>query len=123
MVLFLIPIVLSFLIIIWLDTNALIEYTDIIKLYRIVPVLRNYYNVRQQGSDYSFISYLSQFYDGFWVRLITCEICMSAWLGVIGSMISSYYIYIYYGLLFSFMYGMALPYFVLLSYRIIKKLA
>lgn len=121
MVLVFLPLILSYLIILWLDTNVLVEYTDLLKIYKYVPILKNYYNVRQQGCDSSFISYLSQFYDGFFVRLITCEICMSAWLGMIGSTIIYFYC-IKYGILFYMFYSAALPYLILLSYKIIKKL-
>jgi hypothetical protein len=121
MILFLIPFILAFILKIWLNTNTFIEYTDLFKLYKIVPHLKNYHIIREQGSDFTYLAYLSQFYDSFFVRLITCEICLGTWLSFISALILFPYL-IQGGLLFYIFYTLALPYFTLLFYRILKKL-
>ncbi len=121
MVLFFIPFILSLIILIWLDTNTFIEYTDLFKLYKFIPHLKNYHLIRQQGSDFTYLLYLSQFYDSFFVRLIVCEVCLSVWLSGLAAFIFFSYC-IKFGLIFFITYNLALPYFTVLLYRIIRKL-
>ena len=59
------------LLIIWFKTDGFVEY---FKVFRISKWL----NV--DDFELTYHSYLRQYHNNFWVRLITCPICLSCWL-------------------------------------------
>lgn len=66
---------------IWLKTNAFYDYTKIIlKKTKIFDNYENFKNNKQVSINYS--DYLIMKKSGFFIRLITCPICVSFWLSV-----------------------------------------
>lgn len=83
-----IPFILAYLMLIWFETNAFIEYSFLIKLDKIFPLFKKYRIMEEAGSPLNFKEYLGQFYSrNFIVRLITCPICLATWLSIIASLI------------------------------------
>ena len=67
----------SFVLIIWFETNALVEYG------RLLAFKFKDYSF-QENIGISFPDYLAATHsDSFLVRLITCPICLGVWLGII----------------------------------------
>lgn len=66
---------------IWLKTNAFYDYTKIIlKKAKIFDNYENFKNNKQVSINYS--DYLIMKKSGFFIKLITCPICVSFWLSV-----------------------------------------
>lgn len=67
----------SLILLIWFRTEAFVEYFKhswFAKLFKI-----NEYE--EVNPDTSYIDFLREYYNCFFVRLITCPICLSVWLG------------------------------------------
>lgn len=66
---------------IWLKTNAFYDYTKIIlKKTKIFDGYENFKNNKQVSINYA--DYLIMKKSGFFIKLITCPICVSFWLSV-----------------------------------------
>lgn len=66
---------------IWLKTNALYDYTNVIlKKTKIFANYENFKNNKQITINYP--DYLIMKKSGFFIKLITCPICVSFWLSV-----------------------------------------
>lgn len=115
---------LAFVVVIWFETDAFEEYAKLLKFGQLIQSFRNYQMIKNQGSTITYLEYLMQFYNNFFVRLITCEICLITWMGTIGGTIM-YTIGLrlgYCSYVTGLGYELSLPYLILLFYRIIKKL-
>lgn len=115
---------LAFIVVVWFETNAFEEYAKLFKFDRLSQSFRSYQIIKNQGSPLTYLEYLMQFYDTFFVRLITCEICLITWLGTIGGTIM-----LIIGLRLGYCsyltgtgYELSLPYLILFFYRLVKKL-
>jgi hypothetical protein len=76
---------LSYIMLIWLRTNALAEYLTLFKLDRFLKVVE-YNKLHSEGYDGSYLEFLSAYYsDKFIVRLVKCPVCISVWLGIFSS--------------------------------------
>jgi hypothetical protein len=75
---------LSFLLLVWLRTNAFAEY---MRLFRVnLLKLSEYYKIHDEGYGGSYVDFLVEYYnDCFFVRLVSCPVCLSFWLGVSSS--------------------------------------
>jgi hypothetical protein len=77
--------VLSYIMLIWLRTNAFAEYMTLFKLSKYLKV-DEYNKLQKEGFDGSYLEYLSAYYsDKFFVRLVKCPVCLSVWLGIFSS--------------------------------------
>lgn len=73
---------LSYFLLVWLRTDAFAEYMLLFKITRFFH-LGEYKQIRTDGYDGNYIDFLTQYYhDSFFVRLLSCPICISFWLGV-----------------------------------------
>ena len=85
--LIIVSIVLSYFLLVWFRTNAFVEYINILKLSRFFCV-SEYNELHRNGYDGNYVSFLYEYYkDYFLVRLISCPVCVSFWLGVFFSII------------------------------------
>ena len=68
---------LSIVLLIWFQTNAFVEYA---RLFGFKKFLKNYEEDEQMGI--SFPDYLLMTRNCFFFRLISCPICLCAWLSL-----------------------------------------
>ncbi len=75
---------LAILLLIWFNTEAFIEYAQVFKITDCFKI-DEFIKVRQETQDPSltYLTFIAEHYDCFLVRLITCPICLSIWLGFI----------------------------------------
>ena len=69
---------IAFILIIWFDTNAFVEYARIFGVK-----LKDYEKLEATGM--LFVDWLPIKYDNFLARLITCPICLATWLAIIAA--------------------------------------
>lgn len=74
--------VCSYLLLIWLRTNAFAEYLTLFRLTRFFK-LDEYNKLAHEGYPGNYIDFLAEYYRPlFIVRLVICPVCISFWLGV-----------------------------------------
>jgi hypothetical protein len=81
-------VVASYFLLVWLDTDAVFEYLNLFKLV-LGNKLAEYKQLKQAEYPGNYAAFLKEYYhDKFLVRLTTCPVCMSFWLGlaVMGSL-------------------------------------
>lgn len=120
--LLLLPLFFAFVLTVWFDTDAFIEYSNLLKIR--IPVVKRYNQIIKTGISISFIDYLVQFENSFLTRLVTCPICLSAWFGIVSIlpvMIVSFLFSSLFGI-FGLLYCAAIPYLTLFLYKLNKKL-
>lgn len=75
---------LSFALLVWLKTDAFVEYMSIFGLSQFFHI-DEYKGIKDNGYDGNYVDFLVEYYkDKFFVRLLSCPICLSFWLGVSG---------------------------------------
>ncbi len=80
---FLATFAISFLLIIWFETHAFVEYARLLGFK-----LGSFETSEQMGLD--FPAHLALKHDSFYVRLITCPICVCVWLSIAAAVILDY---------------------------------
>lgn len=78
------------LLIIWFNTNAILEYVKIFKLSKLFR-LDDFENKQSEDFELDYHRYLLKFHNCFFVRLITCPICLTMWF-CIPIIFTEYYI-------------------------------
>ena len=74
--------VLSYLLVVWLRTNAFAEYVQLFHMTRFFHVA-DYLRVQHDGYTGNYVDFLAEYYhESFFVRLLVCPVCLSFWLGV-----------------------------------------
>jgi hypothetical protein len=75
------------ILIVWFNTEAFIEY---IQLFRIPLFKIKEYNIeKEKDCTIDYHLYLKLHHNNFFTRLITCPICTSFWLSLVGSILFS----------------------------------
>jgi hypothetical protein len=83
-----VSVLLGYLLLIWRRTDAFAEYCELFKINNLF-CLREYREVKNNGYDGNYADFLREYYlDKFIVRLATCPICLSFWLGLICVLVS-----------------------------------
>lgn len=73
---------LSYLMLVWLKTDAFIEYLNLARLDFIFHI-KEYNELHKHGYGGNYVDFLQEYYrDNFFIRLSSCPICLSFWLGV-----------------------------------------
>lgn len=68
---------LAMMLLIWFKTEAFVEYCRVLKLDRFYKD----YDIKKEGdARLTYLMYLRRYHDSFFIRLITCPICLSIWL-------------------------------------------
>lgn len=78
----------TFLLIIWFNTEAFVEYIRLFKLKWFK--IDEYLNTKETDFTLTYHSFLLQKYNNFFTKLITCPFCLNFWLVFIGSFIFEY---------------------------------
>jgi hypothetical protein len=72
---------LSYLLLIWLKTNAFTEYMTLFRLGRFFHIAE-FNQLYREGYGGVYVDFLGEYYsDSFLVRLVKCPICLSFWSG------------------------------------------
>ncbi len=76
---------ITFINIIWFDTEAFVEY---IKLFKLNWFKVNEYLIaRESNFELTYHTYLLYNHKNFFTKLITCPICLTTWLSIIFSLL------------------------------------
>jgi len=67
------------LLIVWFRTDVFVEYSKIFKISKWLNV-DDFEEKKKNDFELTYHSYLRQYHNNFWIRLVTCPICISCWL-------------------------------------------
>ncbi len=82
----------GYLLLLWFRTNAFVEYISVFKLSHFFHV-DTYHELVGNGYNASYPDFLKEYFgDSFFVRLVTCPICLGFWLALPGLLVSPSYI-------------------------------
>lgn len=82
-----VALLLGYCMIVWLRTNAFAEYMILLGMSRFFKI-SEYEKIRNDGYGGSYIEFLFEYYQSsFFVRLLSCPVCVSFWLGSIAAII------------------------------------
>lgn len=81
---------LAYLLVVWLKTNAFVEYIRLFQLTRLFHV-SDYLKLQGDGYGGSYIDFLAEYYyDSFFVRLFICPVCLSFWIGLVAALVTGF---------------------------------
>lgn len=88
MELLLFGLIIALLLQVWMNSNGIWEYISLFHLYPDFQVLDDYHVlINDPDATVPILSaYLRERHDSFLARLLSCPICISVWLGLIGSL-------------------------------------
>jgi hypothetical protein len=73
---------LSYLMVVWLKTNDFVEYMTLLKQEKFH--VAEYNKLHKEGYAGNYVDFLFEYYnDLFIVRLLSCPVCLSFWLGLV----------------------------------------
>lgn len=78
--------IVAFFLLIWFKTEAYVEYCRLFKLNRISHY-KDYDEKKKNDVSLTYHYYLREYHNGFFIRLITCPICVSVWLAIFNSLL------------------------------------
>lgn len=70
---------ISYICYIWLNTNAFYDYFSLSKIFKKIPLIKEYEN---QEFNMDFSMFLAQ-KNNFLAKLFSCHICLTFWLSVL----------------------------------------
>ena len=75
---------ITLFLLIWFKTDAFIEYAELFRIGKLVK--SNEYKNKKMTEEYplTYPRFLRMTYSCFFTQLISCPICMSVWLAIIG---------------------------------------
>lgn len=74
-------------------TEAWVEYCQLLHL-NFLSKYKGYQEKKANDLSLEYLGYLRRFHNCFFVRLITCPICFSIWLGIIAGLLTFSFIFI-----------------------------
>ena len=82
----------ALILLVWFNTDAFIEYLKYLPfdLFKI----KSYFTAKQNDVTLTYHNYLLFNYNNFFIRLITCPICLNVWLSIINCIIFTNILYI-----------------------------
>lgn len=77
-----VSLILAYFLLVWLRTNAFVEYMTLLKLGRFFRI-DEYNDIQKNGYGGLYMEFLYSYYhDRFLVRLFSCPVCLSFWAGI-----------------------------------------
>lgn len=77
-----VALVLGYFMLVWLRTDAFAEYLTLFRLSNHLHI-KDYNALRKEGYGGNYVSFMVEYYqDSFIVRLVSCPVCLSFWLGL-----------------------------------------
>lgn len=81
--------VIALILLMWFRTDAWVEYCKLFKLDSL-SFYKDYDEKYSRDVSLTYHSYLRRYHNCFFVRLITCPICLAIWLGIIAFFFQSF---------------------------------
>jgi hypothetical protein len=75
------PLIVCFILNIWFNSNAFVEYVNFFNVGFCFHTYE-YQEKQKENPQLTYINYLKIYHDSFYVRLITCPLCLSIWLNL-----------------------------------------
>lgn len=72
--------ILTAIMLVWFKSEAFVEYVYLSGLDLLH--VTEYVEYKKTDCSISYHSYLCRYHDSFFIRLITCELCLSVWLAL-----------------------------------------
>ena len=72
---------IALILLIWFRTDAWLEYCKLFGL-DFVSFYPDYNTKKTEDATLKYLLYLRRYHNCFFVRLITCPICLAVWLGI-----------------------------------------
>ena len=69
------------ILVVWFKTEAFVEYAKLLGMSW--GWIKEYDFVRQADPKITYHKFLREYHDSFLVRLVTCPVCASIWLGLV----------------------------------------
>lgn len=77
---------LGYMMLLWLKTDAFVEYMNLLRMGNCLHI-NEYNELHREGFGGNYVEFLLEYYrDKFFVRLATCPLCLSFWLGIISAL-------------------------------------
>ena len=106
---FIFSLAVAFIIVVWKETDAFIEYSELLKLDGFLKVkeykqsLKVWKKLEPPFKD--FPSYLAYIYpNSFFIKIITCPICLATWLSLVSVLVWGLVYWLAISFLSSFLY-------------------
>lgn len=77
--------IVASLLLIWFRTEGYVEYCKAFKLDKI-SFYKDFYAKQAEDARLTYLGYLKQYHNSFFVRLITCPICLGAWISTFAAL-------------------------------------
>ena len=74
--------IISLILLIFFRTDGFLEYTRLFHL-NFLSFYKDYDAKYKEDVSLTYLQYLRQYHNCFFIRLITCPICLAIWLGII----------------------------------------
>jgi len=74
--------IIAIILLVWFRTDAFLEYTRLFRL-NFLSHYKDFEAKYHEDVSLTYLSYLRQYHDCFFIRLITCPICQAVWWGLI----------------------------------------
>jgi len=76
--------IITIILIIFFNSDALVEYGRLIKHISKLLLIDKFDKAYANDFDLTYVFYLRRYHNCFFIRLITCPICVSFWLSLVG---------------------------------------
>lgn len=78
---------IALILLIWFRTDGVLEYCRVFKLDAI-SFYKDFDVKYKEDVSLTYLHYLRMYHNCFFVRLITCPICLSTWIGILLGLLS-----------------------------------
>jgi hypothetical protein len=79
---------IALILLIWFRTDAWLEYCRLLRL-NALSFYKDYEDKKYNDATLTYLNYLRRDHNCFFVRLITCPICLTVWLAIIPTALTS----------------------------------
>jgi len=79
---------IALILLIWFRTDAWLEYCRVFHL-NFISFHKDYYAKKHEDATLTYLNYLRRDHNCFFVRLITCPICLAVWLAIPAVVVTS----------------------------------
>jgi hypothetical protein len=83
---------IALILLIWFRTDAWLEYCRLLRL-NALSFYKDYEDKKYNDATLTYLNYLRRDHNCFFVRLITCPICLAVWLSIIPAALTSIFLF------------------------------
>ena len=77
---------IAMLLLIFFRTDGYVEYCRLLRL-NFISFYKDFDAKHKEDFSLTYIKYLRQYHNNFFVRLVTCPVCLSVWIGIVLSIL------------------------------------